>query len=221
MEFVRGVAADAAGIGLDRAEVEPAAGEDARVGPVHRRIGRAQRGVVGVEGVGVLHQEFAGAHHAETRPDLVAELGLDLVEVDRQLLVALQLVAGQLGDDLLVGRSKAELTLVAILQAQEFRAVLLPATGLLPQLRGLYRRHQDLEGAGAVHLLAHDTLHLAQDPQPQRQPGVQAGRELADHAGTQHQFVTHDLGIGRGLLDSLEGELRGTHGACGPGSKGK
>jgi hypothetical protein len=45
-----------------------------------------------VERIGVLHQEFARAHHAEARADLVAELGLDLVEVDRQLLVAGQLL---------------------------------------------------------------------------------------------------------------------------------
>jgi hypothetical protein len=41
--------------------------------------------VIGMEAVGVLHQELARAHDAEARPDLVAELGLDLVVVDRQL----------------------------------------------------------------------------------------------------------------------------------------
>jgi len=34
-----------------------------------------------VEGVGVLHDELARAHDAETRAGLVAEFGLDLVEV--------------------------------------------------------------------------------------------------------------------------------------------
>jgi hypothetical protein len=35
-----------------------------------------------MKAVGILHQELAGAHHAETRADFVAELGLDLVVVD-------------------------------------------------------------------------------------------------------------------------------------------
>ena len=82
-------AADGAGVGLDRRVVEPAALEDARsrrrASPRSSR--RALRGV-GVEGVGVLHEELAAAHEAEARPDLVAELGLDLVEVERQLAVA-------------------------------------------------------------------------------------------------------------------------------------
>jgi len=38
-----------------------------------------QVGVIGVERVAVLHRELAPAHDAEARPDLVAELGLDLV----------------------------------------------------------------------------------------------------------------------------------------------
>jgi hypothetical protein len=41
--------------------------------------------------------------------------------------------------------------------------------------------------AGAVLLLAHDLLDLLQHPQAQRQPGIDAGRLLPDHAGAQHQ----------------------------------
>ena len=52
-----------------------------------------QRLIVDVEGIGILHQELACAHHPEARADLVAELGLHLVEVHRQLLVAGQLAA--------------------------------------------------------------------------------------------------------------------------------
>jgi hypothetical protein len=36
-----------------------------------------------MEGVGIFHDEFAPAHHAEARADLVAELHLDLVEIGR------------------------------------------------------------------------------------------------------------------------------------------
>jgi len=92
-----------------------------------------------MEGVGVLHDELPCAHDAEAGTDLVAKLGLDLVEVERQLLVALDLAAEQVGDDLLVGRADAELATVAVLQAQQLGAVLFPASRFLPQLGGLYR----------------------------------------------------------------------------------
>jgi hypothetical protein len=92
-----------------------------------------------------------------------------------------------------------------------------PAPRLLPQLGRLHRRHQDLLGTGAVHLLAHDRLHLAQHPQPHRQPGIEAGGELADHAGTQHQLVADHLGIGRGLFYGGDKVLAGTHGSASSG----
>jgi hypothetical protein len=67
-----------------------------------------------MEGVGVLHEELARPHDPEARPDLVAELGLDLIEVGRELLVAPYLAAHQIGDHLLVGGAEAELALVAV-----------------------------------------------------------------------------------------------------------
>jgi len=42
---------------------------------------------VEIEGIGVLHQEFAPAHQPEAGPHLVAELPLDVIEVERQILV--------------------------------------------------------------------------------------------------------------------------------------
>ncbi len=79
MELVGGIAADAAGVRLHRAELQPAAAEDAAVGLVHDPVGLVQGRAVQVEGVGVLHQELAGAHDPEAGADLVPELGLDLV----------------------------------------------------------------------------------------------------------------------------------------------
>jgi hypothetical protein len=48
-----------------------------------------------MKGVGILHDEFAASHDAEARADLIAELRLDLVEIDRQLAVALDLAASR------------------------------------------------------------------------------------------------------------------------------
>jgi hypothetical protein len=71
---------------------------------MHRVVAFLQRLLRDVEGIRVLHEEFPRAHHPKPRPALVAEFHLHLVEVDRQLAVALELVARDVGDDLLVGR---------------------------------------------------------------------------------------------------------------------
>ena len=52
-----------------------------------------------------------------------------------------------------------------VLEAQQFRPVLFPAAGFLPQFRRLHDRHRQLNRTGAVHLLAHDGFDLARDAQ--------------------------------------------------------
>ena len=80
-----------------------------------------------MERIRVFHDEFARAHHAETRAHFIAKLGLNLIKIRGQLFVAFNLVADQIGDDLLVRRAETEGAVVAILQAREFGAVLHPA----------------------------------------------------------------------------------------------
>ncbi|MND98688.1 hypothetical protein D3C80_910500 [compost metagenome] len=174
VELVGAGTADGAVVGFYRAELQAQTGEHVAVGLVHAVVGDLQRRLVGVEGVGVLHDEFAAAHQAEAWADFVTEFGLDLVQVDRQLLVAAQFVAHQIGDDFFVGRAGAEVATVAILEAQQFRAVLFPAPGFLPQLSRLRAWHQHFERAGSVHFFTNDGFDLAHYPQAHRQPGVQA-----------------------------------------------
>ena len=80
-ELVRQVAADRAGVGHHRNGGEAEALEGAQVGGEHPVVGMARAGLIEVERIGVLHQELARAHDAEARPDLVAELPLDVIEV--------------------------------------------------------------------------------------------------------------------------------------------
>ena len=84
---------------------------------MHAVVGLLQALLVNIEGVGVLHDEFTRAHYTETRSDFVAEFCLDLVIVDRQLLVAAQLTARDIGDDFFVCRAETIITIVAILHA--------------------------------------------------------------------------------------------------------
>ena len=69
--------------GFHRAEAQAAAGENPRIDLVHLPVGLVETGLIDMEGIGVLHQELAGAHDAEAGPDLVPELGLNLVKSHR------------------------------------------------------------------------------------------------------------------------------------------
>ena len=132
LEFVRAGAADTAGIGGHRAVIQPQAVEDAAIGIVHILVGLFERIVIAVERIGVFHHKFARTHHAETRAHFVAEFGLDMVEIERQLLVGAHFAAHDVGNHFFAGGGKAKITLVAVLQAQQLFAVKFPATGLLP-----------------------------------------------------------------------------------------
>ena len=121
-----------------------------------------------MKGIRVLHQKLTRTHDAETRPDLVTELRLDLVEIDRQLLVAFKLTAGEIGDDFFGSRRIAEFLCLAIIDLQQLRAEFLPAFAFFPQFPGLDGRHQHLDRTGAIHLLTHDGFDLAQHAQAQR-----------------------------------------------------
>ena len=132
LELVRSLAADWTGVGGDRPELKTKPGEDARIRLVHRLVRLEHAFVVRVERIRVLHHELARAHHAETRADFIAELGLDMIEVDRQLLVAFQLLARDVGDHFFGGRLDHEVALVPVLDAQQLRAVVIPSPGFPP-----------------------------------------------------------------------------------------
>ena len=96
-----------------------------------------------------------------------------------------------------MGRADAEIAFMAVLQTQQLGTEVAPASGLLPQLGGLDGGHQDLLGAGRVHLLANDGFDLSQHAHAERQPRVETGREQADQARPEHQPVADDLGLRR------------------------
>ncbi len=84
-----------------------------------------QRGLaVDVEGVAVLHQELAPPHHAKARPQLVTEFPLDMIQRQRQVLVAGDMRAKDVGDHLFVGGTIQQLALLAVGDPQHFLAVI-------------------------------------------------------------------------------------------------
>ena len=210
-ELGRHLAADLATIGLDRAVIQATAIADRAVGAAHIVVGFLQRFLRRVEGVRVLHDELAAAEQAQARSDLVAELHLDLVERAGKLLVGTQLVADERRDELLMGGPEAEAVVVTVDEAHELGAVIVPAAGLVPQLRRLQRRHHDFLRADLVHFLAHDVLDLREHLVAKRQEGVHARSGLADHARAKHQLVARNFRVRGILLQRRSIELAHSH----------
>src|SRR5207249_1859229 len=181
-ELVGAEAAHHARVGLYDPVAEPAAVEDLPIGALVGRVRAVERGDVGVEGVGVLHEELARAQHAGPRTRLVALLGLDLVPDLRQVAVGADLARGEPRDDFLVRHPEAQVASVAIPQLEHLRDAL-PAARLLPDVGRMDHGHRDLLPADRVHLLADDRVDLVEDALPERQVHVDAGGELTHEAG--------------------------------------
>ena len=188
-ELVAQLAADGPALRPHRDGGEAEPGEGAQVSNEHPVVGAHRAGAVEVEGIVVLHVELTAAHDAEARAQFVAELPLNLVEIAGQVAVAAHRLPEDVGDDLLVGRAVEHGAVVAVGEAQHLPAIVLVAAALLPEFRRLHGRHQDLLAASGVHFFAHDLLNLAEHPVAERQPAVDAGARLPDHAGAQHEPV--------------------------------
>src|SRR6266567_2224198 len=174
------------------------------MGDEHLVVGNSCRRFVDVERIGVLHQELAAAHHAKARTLLVAEFPLDVIENLRQFAIGVNIGAEDLGDHVLVGEPIKHVALMAILDAQHFRAVGVVASALAPKIGKLQGRHQELDGTGAVLLLAHDLFDLLEHAKAERQPCVDPGGLLADEACPQHQPVGGDLRLLRSLAQDRQ-----------------
>ena len=211
-ELVRAVAADGAALGLDGHIREAAAVEDPAIGLVHHVVGGVQLVEARAEGVGVLHHELAGAEDAEPGPRLVAELGLDLVERHRELAIRLDEVADDVRHRLLVGRAEDDVAVAAEGEFHQDSAHVAVAAGLLPDLHRLQRGHEQLQGAGGVHLLADDPRRLVQHAEAEREVGVGPRAELTDHAGAEEQDMAGRDGVRRRFLLGRNQGLRPAHG---------
>ena len=200
-EFMGEIAADGAGIGAHGHGFEAQALEGAQIGEEHLAV--AVLGGFGgdVEGIGVLHQEFAAAHDAEARAHLVTEFPLDVVEVARQVAVAFGVGAEDVGDHFLIGRAIEHFAVMAVDEAEHFLAIAVIAAGLAPELGGLDGGHQHFLRPCPVLLLAHDLADALEDAPAERQPGVDAGGGLPHQAGAEHEAMRDDGRLGRGFLE--------------------
>ena len=186
--------------------------EDALVGLAHGLVADLRAVAVFVEGIRILHDELAATHQTKAGAAFVAELGLDLVDVLGQLLVALELLAGDIGHHFFGSRLHDEVAAMAVLNAQQLRTHLLKAAGFLPQLSRLHHRHGDFNGTGTVHFFAHDGLDLADHAQTHGHVVVDASTQLFDHASPRHELVADHFGIGRSFFEGGDEKLGCFHG---------
>ena len=166
---------------------------------------------VAVERVRVLHHELAHADEPAARARLVAELRLEVVDDHRQLAIAADEVAGELGDDLLVGHRDDRVAARAVLEPDHLVADLVVAPALLPQLGGMHDRHLHLLAADPVDLLADDLLHPLRHAKAERQQRVQPGAQLADVPGAQQQPMRRHLRLGRIVAKRGEEQVGQAH----------
>ena len=188
-------------VGADRDRVEPEALERPLVGLVLGLVALVEAGLVAIAAVGVLHDELADADQAAARPGLVAELRLEVVDHHRQLAVALDDVAEQDRDDLLVGHREDHVALVAVLEPEQLRADLVVAAAFLPDLRRMDDRHLHLLAADPVLLLADDLLDALVDPEAERQqrvdPRCRAGGRSRPGASRRCDAISASAGSSR------------------------
>jgi hypothetical protein len=123
---------------------------------------------IDIEAIGILHNEFASTHDAEARPNLISELGLDLIEIERHLAIRSNFFSGNIRDDLLVGGPQTTISVVAVLQPCQLASIFFPSMALLPELRRLNKGEKDLNGTGSVHLLTDDGLYFSNGSKAER-----------------------------------------------------
>ena len=203
-ELVGQAAAHHAGVGRHGDDLGDAgAGEDPLVGLVGAVVVLLEVLLGGMEGVGILHGEFADADEAGAGAGFVAEFGLDLVDHEGVARVGLGAVADQLHGGLLMGHAEHHRGVVAVGEAQQLVADGGVTAGLVPERAGQHDGEEDLLAVDAVHLLAHDLLDLRGDALGNGEQRIDAVADVLDVAAADHEDVAGDLAIGGSILKSL------------------
>ena len=154
----------------DERQLEPVVHVDVRL--THFFVRNVQARVVNVERIRVLHDELTPAQQPRAWPGFITVLGLDLVQVSRQILVRRVQVLDQQREDFFVGGSQKVVGLFTVLEAENTFTESFPPTGLFIRLSRQQRREVDFLRPCLVHFIANNSFDLVQHPQPQRQPRV-------------------------------------------------
>ena len=126
-EFNRSIAAHHARGRFDRNNLKPESLEHPAIRFEVLIEGVIEPSLIQIEGIGILHGEFADAQQAALRPCFVAELRLKLIPDLRQRLIRTQLRTMK-RKNLFMRHSKSEVCALAILQAEHLFPHRIPAT---------------------------------------------------------------------------------------------
>lgn len=168
----------------------------------------------GAEAVGVLHEEFAGPEDSESGPFFVAEFGLDLVEGDGHLAVAADVPRHEVGDDFFVSRAEGEVEFsvtAACFEVEQDVSEGFAASCAFEDFDGLECGHEQFDGSGAIHFLSDDFGDFTDGSIAEWQPGIGAGHQLANHAGSEHQLVAGYFSFSRDFLHGRDECLGPAH----------
>ena len=212
-EFVRHAAAHHAGVGQNGDDVlHTDAAENAFVSGMKFLIIGIQILLRSMKTVSILHRELADTDQTGARTGFVAVLGLDLVDHHGQLLVAVDLGAGDLAAGFLVRHAQDHSLVVAVCKSEELCADGLVTSGLHPEVGGQHDRHQDFLAADAVHFLTDDGFDLGDDALSDRQQGVDAGGNGTDISPADQKFMTGGGGFRRILFQAIAEQMGNFHG---------
>src|SRR5262249_42447718 len=204
-EVPRAAAAHDPRLGRHLVELEPAALEDLRIRLAVLAEALVKAGLVAVERVRVLHDELADADQPAAWPGLIAVLGLEVVPGLRQLLVALDLPRVE-SERLLVRERKHVMASCAVVELEELRDRVAPRR--LPELCRREHGRKPFLCPDLLELLADDLLDLAMGAPAKGRERPEARGHLPDEPGADEQLVADGLGLGRGVAQGWEKELR-------------
>ena len=166
-------------------------------------------GGIHIEGIAVLHDELAHSQQTRPRPGLVAELGLNLIPDLRQLLIAAQFLARDVGHHLFMGHAQSQPCALAVLEAEHILAHAGPTPALFPEFARMERRQQEFL-TDRVHLLPDDGDDLVQRSLAEEKIAVNTGAQRPYVTGPQQKLMAGGLCIRRCFPQSRNKKLRPT-----------
>ena len=164
-----------------------------------------------METVSVLHQEFTDANQTTASTCFVAILGLELVEHERELLIARNDIAHEIRHGLFVGHRKDHVVVVAILKAEEFFANRRITTRFSPKFCGLHNGKIDFDAADGIHFLTDQVFDFFEDTEAHREVTIDTGGQRFDIAAAHEEDMTRHGGVARRFAERGIKELRELH----------
>ena len=165
-----------------------------------------------MEGICVLHDEFADADEARAWARFVTIFRLDLIKHRRKLLVGSQFRSCNLHDGLFMRHAKNHGLIVAVCKTEKHLADLFIAAAFLPEIGRKDDGQLDFLSADAVHFFADDGLDFVCDFISERQQGEETRGDWAAVTATNQIDMGDGLCVSGGFFQTLSDKLGEFHG---------